>query len=342
MQPAPQPAAPPERLGIEPIASPGNDSSITVSWRAVELGSNRSFGCTVTAADGQVLTVTVDQGPYQRTLQGQGTVSITAIPVAPEGTLGRLVVRLEAKGSSAEFAWQWRPLGAPVVPTRAPSAPRGFWQKLFRGRGKSAAPPTPAKLPSAARVSTVAERLGTRAALAVSLKFFGQEAVGHRFAFILDRSGSMQGKRWEACTRQLERALRALPEHVEFIVILFATTMSEPTVATREGWLPAERDKVDAVISWVNRLSPSGGTYPAEAFQRVFSLADPPDVIYFLTDGELAGFSALDFEQLLGDKPTIVNTIALEGDAEVGVLQEIAAASGGQFILIPDASSGGL
>src|SRR6185436_16300237 len=101
---------------------------------------------------------------------------------------------------------------------------------------------------------SVVERLGARAALAVSLKFFGQVAEGQRFAFILDRSGSMEGKRWTACTQQLERALRALPSHVEFVVVLFATTKIEPPGQT--DWRKADRSTVDSVIGWVGRIRP--------------------------------------------------------------------------------------
>jgi hypothetical protein len=321
--------------------------AFVVDWQPVTLGTCRSYTCTITGDIAHPLTATVEQDIYRRTFNGTGTVTASAIPPAPEGTAGTLTIRNETTGATATYSWRWHRIhtaGAPSPSGPAPAAskPSGLFGRLF-GRGKVVASPpaVPTALPKTARATSVAERLGDRAAQAVALTFFGQETVGQRFAFILDRSGSMEGSRWAACTRQLERVLRSLPPHVEFMVILFSSMMSEPTVATREGWLRAERAKVDAVIAWVGRLGPAGGTYPAEAFQRVFSLATPPDVVYFLTDGKLSQFNALDFERLLGDKPTVVNTIALEGEADTGVLQEIAVASGGQFIQIPNAAAGG-
>jgi hypothetical protein len=64
-------------------------------------------------------------------------------------------------------------------------------------------------------------------------------------------------------------------------------------------------------------------------------------VIYFLTDGELSGFEPSMCASLRGSAPTIVNTIALENGVSADALRETAEASGGQFILVPDAAAAG-
>ena len=72
----------------------------------------------------------------------------------------------------------------------------------------------------------------------------------------------------------------------------------------------------------------------------MFSLPSPPDVIYFLTDGEVEGFTPAGCADLRGSAPTVVNTIALENGASAEVLRETADATGGQFILVADAAAG--
>jgi hypothetical protein len=140
----------------------------------------------------------------------------------------------------------------------------------------------------------------------------------------------MEGQRWAACTRELEQALRALPERVEFFIILFSGHEHEPPGQT--GWVRAEPARVNDVIAWLATIRPSGGTEPAESFRRVFSLPHPPDIVYFLTDGELQGFGPADCAALRGTAETIVNTIALENQQSAEALEAMAADSGGQYV----------
>jgi len=332
-QPAVQ-TTPVEHLTIAPRPTSSGDGAIECDWEPAALGTNRSYSCTVTTDPSHGLSVTLEQDMYRRSFEGQGAVKIVVIPPAPASTRGSLTARDLTTGASAVFTWQWQPLSSGAGAS-APPKPAGLLGRLF-GRTKQAAAGA-AKARAKSNVATVAERLGARAPLAVSLKFFGQEAVGQRFAFILDRSGSMAGKRWKACTKELVQALRSLPAHAEFFVVLFSNHHVEP--GGQSGWMPAERARVEEVIAWLGTVWPGGGTLPASAFERVFSLPFPPDVIYFLTDGEVFGFNPSICADLRGKAPTIVNTIALENGASSDMLRETAEASGGQFVLVPDASS---
>ncbi len=326
-------SAQPERLTMAPQASPGNAPSIEFDWEPVWLGTNRSYACTVTTEDGQGLSVSLAQGLYRRSFDGLEVVKIAAIPVAASGTQGTLTACNTVSGASAAFSWHWQSRATPPLPTQG--KPGGLLSRFF-GRTKSAPAVAASRAMPSTRVTTVAERLGERAALAVSLKFFGQEAVGQRFAFILDRSGSMQGPRWRACRQQFERALRAMPEHADFAVVLFSHVDIEPP--GQSDWMRAERSRVESVMTWIGHVRPRGGTQPLTAFRRVFALASPPDIIYFLTDGDLEGFDASALARIRGTATTVVNTIALENGESADALREIAAASGGQFMLVPDAS----
>jgi hypothetical protein len=322
-------AAPPEHLTITP--RPSGDAA--GDWEPLAIGSNRSYACAVTTADGSPVSVTITQGMYRRSVDGAGLAKVPAIPPASLGTAGTLVARTSS-GASVTYAWQWQPRSqggrAPGSPA-APAKPAGLLGRLF-GRAK-AAPPEAKAAVKAAPALTVAERLGTRAAQATQLKFFGQEAVGQRFAFILDRSGSMSGSRWLACTRELDQALRTLPPHAEFFVVLFSQGHMEPP--GQSGWAPADRDRIDGVLEWVKKVNPGGGTYPKSAFELVFGLNWAADIIYFLTDGEIEDFTPAACVELRGSAPTLVNTIALENGASAESLRGIADASGGRFIHVP-------
>ena len=102
------PAIVPGKVAIELVPSPNNDSSLTFDWRAVDVDSNRSFGCTIASDVGRGLTVEIEQGLYERTLRGIGEVQIGVIPLAEPGARGKLVAREDETGATAEFTWRWR------------------------------------------------------------------------------------------------------------------------------------------------------------------------------------------------------------------------------------------
>ena len=70
----------------------------------------------------------------------------------------------------------------------------------------------------------------------------------------------------------------------------------------------------------------------------IFGMSEPPDVIFFLTDGELGEFGVDQVADLKGSAPTIVNTIALENNAASEALTDIAADSGGHYVFIASAA----
>lgn len=337
-----QPTAPAASgpVAIEPVAGSDNDASLNFEWRSVELGGNRSFGCTVSSASGNPISVKIEQLSYQKTLREDGAITITVIPTGAAGTAGRLTARDESTGASAEFTWQWQPIGKT-------SGAGALASKLLK---KAAAPPAQAKKQSGQGARAVAKK---QAGVA-STTFFGQQASGRRFAFILDMSGSMAGTRWETCTRELVTSLQALSTQAQFFVVLFSSSTAEPP--GQSGWMDVTADNVGAVIKWVSNIHPDGGTYPAPAFKRVFSLGGKPDAVYFLTDGELYDFAPSDCARLRAGESTsffesvakffsfsgrdeentgtVINTISLDDRASGNALEAMAEESGGQYVHI--------
>lgn len=240
------------------------------------------------------------------------------------------------------------PTPAPLPPRAAP--PPATVASLS-GAESSLAFPLPGKPATAKRATGATAESAANAVAdqpATETAFFGLPACGRRFAFILDKSGSMDGPRWARCTRELAVALQALPPEAEFVLVLFSEGILEPPGAG--GWTRATAQRVAATLAWVGSITPAGGTYPKPAFERVFSLGARPDAVYFLTDGELFGFTPGDCAQIrkgrggffrwLFSKPdpdapqTVINTIALGNDANTGALQAMAAEAGGSCVQV--------
>src|SRR5512146_618654 len=120
-----QPQSSPQNLGIDPVAANDNDSRFGFEWKSRAIGSNHTWGCVVSAAEGEAISVRVAQLPYDRTLRGVGAVEVIAIPVAPVGTRGTLMARNESTGAVAEFNWTWSPFKPRFTAARPKTVPSG-------------------------------------------------------------------------------------------------------------------------------------------------------------------------------------------------------------------------
>ena len=168
--------------------------------------------------------------------------------------------------------------------------------------------------------------------------FFGISAKGRRFAYIVDRSGSMsQSGKMSVAKRELAQSIQSLPDYAHFYVVLFSSGIVEPS--TQNGWTQARRTMVTRFIAWLNGsrdAEPTGGTQPRPAFVQIFSLDVRPDVIYFLTDGEISNFTAEEVAQMNGNgRRVVINTIAFGDPTSQDLLKRIAEQSGGVYRFVP-------
>lgn len=125
-----------------------------------------------------------------------------------------------------------------------------------------------------------------RGAAGGGVRFFGTQGEGRSFVFIVDCSGSMRGRRITRARRELAKAIGKLRPYQKFFVFFYNDTA-----------IPLFDDYSDAdlltatpqwkrrAVHWVKTRPAGGGTAPAEAFHR--ALAMRPDVVFFLTDGEI-------------------------------------------------------
>lgn len=179
--------------------------------------------------------------------------------------------------------------------------------------------------------------------------FFGLEAKGTRFAYIVDVSSSMHStgnstlSRWDLTRNELVRSLRTLEPNASFHVQLYSSG-SRSLFGTNE-WMPASPANKRLASDGLAATDPNGATNPVPAFDAVFRLEPKPDAIYYMTDGEVsdaAGFSA--FVRDLNRADRIPVHCILFGDAGSddarqrveALMRNIARQSGGRFTHIKD------
>ncbi|MBI3096919.1 MAG: VWA domain-containing protein, partial [Planctomycetes bacterium] len=116
-----------------------------------------------------------------------------------------------------------------------------------------------------------------------------QELVRREATFVLDRSGSMSGIKFEAAREALLGFLGSLRPDDSFAIIAF----SESPVHYARDPVPATAEEVRSAEAWVRALSPQGGTEILSALQEAMPRLPedtPGDLLRFvvvITDGQV-------------------------------------------------------
>jgi hypothetical protein len=165
-------------------------------------------------------------------------------------------------------------------------------------------------------------------------KFFGVEAVGSRFAYICDVSGSMAGPKLQALKDQLNESVDGLLERSSFHIVLFSSE-ARPLMA-QSKWTEAGSRQKRLAKQAIEAITAGGSTNPAPAFEDVFRLRPRPDAIYFMTDGLFALEVADQVRQLnnSGGRIVPVHCIAFVSREAEDLLKQIAADSDGSYTFV--------
>jgi len=167
--------------------------------------------------------------------------------------------------------------------------------------------------------------------------FFGISSKGRRFAYIVDRSASMgQMNKMVVAKEELLRSVQSLPDYAYFFVLLFSNEDEVQAPPMQRGWMQARGSVLRRFERWLRDVGANGGTYPRRAFRQVFSLDVRPDVVFFLTDGEIPDFSAAEIVEMNSrGRRVVINTIAFGERSSQELLKQIAADSGGLYRYVP-------
>lgn len=186
--------------------------------------------------------------------------------------------------------------------------------------------PAPSTLSATAFSDTMGNGQGA-AGQAGMASFFGATGQGTRFVFVLDKSGSMNGKAFADARFELIRSLRALQPHEKFYVIFYDND-AEPMPAP--GLVPATQGNIDRYVKWVREVSTGGGTDPTAAMTK--ALKDlKPDTIWLLSDGAFNVAVAETITQLNPQRRVHINTIAFKNRAGEAILKIIADENKGDY-----------
>lgn len=174
-------------------------------------------------------------------------------------------------------------------------------------------------------------------------EFFGVNATGNTFVFIVDCSRSMIGARFEAAKRELLYAVRRLSPSQRFYVIFF-DGMTKPM--RLDGEFPynaapvlATQTNLTQLEAWVHSVPNGPWTNPSGAIDLALDLR--PDAIYLLSDGDFTDHGAtrktlarrnLDAQR----RPQVtLHTIGLHSRDGEATLRSLAKTHGGEYRFVP-------
>jgi hypothetical protein len=129
--------------------------------------------------------------------------------------------------------------------------------------------------------------------------------------------------------QELFKAIVALPDFASVYVVFYDS--SDPW-AFSDRWERVRSSMVKKLKTWLNNVGPSGGTEPTPAFRAVFALDARPDVIFFLSDGEIPPESIAQIRQMNArGKRVTINAIAFGDESGSQQLRQIAQEADGEF-----------
>ena len=149
-------------------------------------------------------------------------------------------------------------------------------------------------------------------------RFFGAEAVGRSFVFVIDRSASMSSlDALEIARREAMKAISQLNEQSRFQVIVYNTDAREMPTPNR-AMVFANKKNIMMAEDFLRNTEPNGGTTHKTALEKAFSMR--PEVIYFLTDADdlsNAEVQLLTAENRKSSSPATIYTVEFAGGPEV-------------------------
>ena len=180
--------------------------------------------------------------------------------------------------------------------------------------------------------------------------FFGIQADGHEFVYVLDVSGSMRGARYVRAAAELVKSVNELRPSQRFYVVLFngSTTQlfGESTVLPTS--VVASRENKSRLEQWLYQIEPNGSTDPRQALH--LALRMNPSVVFMLSDGEFTDKRKRADRGMFRDNAdtyavveatgtdVAVNAIAFEDPRSCGNMQRLATMTSGQYRFVKESN----
>ena len=159
-----------------------------------------------------------------------------------------------------------------------------------------------------------------------SANFYGIEADGANFVFVVDMSGSMNGSRFRRAKSEVWRSIEALASTQRYFVIFFSD----------HAWPMPAREMIEATPEnlsdtrrWLKQAACQGGTNPLPALLDAIDL--DPDAIFLLSDGKFDLETALEVTDAETSPPIPIHTIGFASREGEPMLRAISKATGGTY-----------
>jgi hypothetical protein len=204
------------------------------------------------------------------------------------------------------------------------------------------------------------------------INFFGLRTSAKRIAFLLDYSGSMSGPFRKTMERELENALSKLPPGTQILLIPWAGpawlhNQTAPQImdkwkkiddydnfALRDGakldppaWVSGGPTNVEEIMKGIRaQVAAPGGTDWRQPFRYAMQATPPPDVLIFMTDGQIPpktadrALSAIDAALRKTSRAPVVTCLWIENTKQHGdELKAIAKKYKGEFRVVTAAGA---
>ncbi len=165
------------------------------------------------------------------------------------------------------------------------------------------------------------------------VSLFGIKGEGSKIVYVLDRSGSTDGKVLSAAKAEILASIEKIDDLHQFQLIVYNERPKKFNPAGPNGQLAfgteANREEVKKFLS---TISGDGGTDHAAALSMAIRMH--PDVIFLLSDGDDPKLTDRELERIDRIGPgIIINTVQFGEDhkLEHGFMEKLAKQSGGEY-----------
>ena len=166
----------------------------------------------------------------------------------------------------------------------------------------------------------------TQRQLGDSANFYGIDADGIDFVFVVDMSGSMEGSRFRRAKNELRRSIQALSPTQRFFIIFFS---DDAWPMPAEGMIEASEKNLAATRRWLKYAACQGGTNPLPALIDAIHLE--PDAIFLLSDGKFDPETAAQVDLSQPSPPVPIHTVGFASREGEPMLKAISQISGGKY-----------
>jgi von Willebrand factor type A domain len=165
--------------------------------------------------------------------------------------------------------------------------------------------------------------------------FFGTEAVGDRFVFLVDNSGSMKQGRMETTAMELLRCIGAMSKDQSFYIVFYSDEAYPMFYPQSEmHFFAATPENKQRLVPWLQTLELCSGGKMVEAIELAASLR--PDAVYILSDGDINSPRTMQKMTEANDWQFVIHTLGMGVKKPVHAdnLTAIAQAHHGKFQMV--------